>query len=161
MFDYIDKYECQLVIFRFKWIEETKAEGNEFYRNKEYGQALDKYLNALYGLDFKDQSIEIEKKINFELKVPILNNMSIWLLKVKEYRKVVAMTDQVLLIDPENFKALIRRVNALIELGKLVEAKDVLDKAKASAKSKEDNKEVTDLTALYEEKSNQEKEFAK
>ena len=77
-----------LISIRFAWIEQVKEEGNKFVKTKEYGQALDKYLNALYGLDFKDQSIEMEKRINFELKVPILNNMSLCLLKVKEFRKV-------------------------------------------------------------------------
>ena len=71
------------------------------------------------------------------------------------------MTDQVLLIDPKNFKALIRRASAFIELGNLVNAKEVLEKAKNEAQSAEDNKIISELTTLYEEKSDQEKSFAK
>ena len=146
---------------RFEWIEKTKAEGNKFFSEKLFGKALDKYLNALYGMNFPDQTIEMEKKVNFGLKVPLLNNMSICLLKVKEYKKVISMTEQVLIIDPDNFKALLRRASAFLELGNLAEAKDLLSKAKKVAFGKEDLKQVTDLLKIYNEKYNKEQEFAK
>ena len=59
------------------------------------------------------------------------------------------MTDQVLLIDPKNFKALIRRASAFIELGNLVDAKEILEKAKNEAQSADDNKIISELTTLY------------
>ena len=38
---------------RYQWVKKHKDEGNQLYKEKLYGQALDKYLNALYGLNFK------------------------------------------------------------------------------------------------------------
>lgn len=145
---------------RYAWVEKHKDEGNTFYSEGKYGQALDKYLHALYGINFKDQTIEMEQKVNFGLKVPLLNNMSVCLLKVNEYKKVVAMTDQVLFIDPNNKKALFRRTQALLELGNVSDAKDNLEKLRPLLTDKEDNKKYADLIALYQKKHNQEKDFA-
>lgn len=118
-------------------------------------------MEALYGMNFQDQTIENEKKVNYELKVPLLNNMAICLLQVNEYKKVISMTDQVLIIDPDNFKALVRRVSALLELGNLSDAKDALSKAKKWSKTNEDRKIVGDLQKLYDKKSEAEQKFAK
>mmetsp|Transcript_8093 Transcript_8093/g.7164 ORF Transcript_8093/g.7164 Transcript_8093/m.7164 type:complete len:128 (+) Transcript_8093:2-385(+) len=65
---------------RYQWIQNTKDEGNKFYAQKLYGKALDKYLSALYGMNFPDKTLEMEKKVNIGLKVPLLNNMAICLL---------------------------------------------------------------------------------
>ena len=71
------------------------------------------------------------------------------------------MTEQVLIIDPNNFKALVRRANAYLELGEIAKAKDTLSEAKKLAISKEDKKLVSDLNVYYEKKFKGEKEFAK
>jgi tetratricopeptide (TPR) repeat protein len=136
-------------------------QGNDFYKEKQYGQALDKYLEALYGLNFQDQTIEMDKKVNFDLKVPLLNNMAICLLQVNEYKKVISMTDQVLIIDPENFKALARRTSGFLELGNLTDAKSALDKAKKVARANEDRKITVDLQKQYDKKATIEQKFAK
>ena len=146
---------------RFEWVDKHKKEGNEFYKNEQYGQALDKYLHALYGMHFKDQTIEMEQKVNHKLKVPLLNNMAVCLLKVKEYTKVVAMTDQVLMIDSKNVKALFRRTQALIELSNLVDAKDSIDKLTNLVTSAEELKTLDNLKSTYKLKYEKEKEFAK
>mmetsp|Transcript_8093 Transcript_8093/g.7163 ORF Transcript_8093/g.7163 Transcript_8093/m.7163 type:complete len:149 (+) Transcript_8093:413-859(+) len=71
------------------------------------------------------------------------------------------MTDQVLIIDPENFKALTRRSNAFLELGETSKAKESLDKGKKLAISDDDKKIIKELFNTYEKKHKEEKNFAK
>ena len=66
---------------RWKWIEDKKADGNDYYKKQRYDEAIDTYLACLCGFEF-GKTISNEKKADVELKlkVPILNNMALCLM---------------------------------------------------------------------------------
>ena len=81
-------------------------------------EALDSYLLSLCGFSFKDDGVTKEtiKEKDIELKVPILNNMALCLIRSKKYDRALSLLDQVIKIDPINEKAPMRKCMAYIEL---------------------------------------------
>jgi len=71
------------------------------------------------------------------------------------------MTDQVLILDPMNFKALYRRAYAQLEIANALDAKDCISKLRSIAKTGEDKKLVSELNVAYERKTTEERTFAK
>jgi len=92
-------------------------------------------MQALCGFNFKQKgygklSQKQNRQIDFELKMPILNNMSLSFYQrgfaciddqplnaLNHFSRSRDLIDQVLKIDPRNEKALMRKLNILVELG--------------------------------------------
>ncbi|CAH0557134.1 unnamed protein product [Brassicogethes aeneus] len=86
--------------------EREKEKGNEFFKAKDYEEALMCYNN----------SIQCRKTaIN-------LNNRAITHIKLEKFEKAVDDCDEVLILDPKNEKALLRKTEALRALKKYEEA---------------------------------------
>ena len=75
-----------------------------------------------------------EKQLNKlqELKIPILNNVALCLMKMEKYVKANQMIDQVLALDKGNFKAWLRKASNIIKNG------GNLDEARAALKGAEE-----------------------
>lgn len=101
-----------------EWIKIKKEIGNNFVKENKIEEALDTYLLSLCGFSFKDDDVTKEaiKEKDVELKVPILNNMALCLIRSKKYERALSMLDQVVKIDPKNEKAHMRKCMAYIEM---------------------------------------------
>ena len=101
-----------------EWIKNQKEIGNNLVKENKLEEALDAYLKSLCGFNFKDDGVSKETMTakDVELKVPILNNMALCLIRMKRYDRALSMLDQVGKIDPKNEKATMRKCMAYIEM---------------------------------------------
>merc|ERR1712228_739775 len=107
-----------------------KKEGNAFYKQNEFKQALKAYsqifihlgmnsstnVSSIFGIENKnkensEQMKLIRGKIN-ELRLSAFNNMSMVQLKQGNFSKVIANCTNAIQSDAYNFKALLRRARA-------------------------------------------------
>lgn len=89
-------------------VEQLKDEGNRFFRQADYGGALEKYMEAL----------KITKEGDSETKAVLHNNKAMAYLKLDRFEDAREEASTVLLFDPSNVKALFRRAQANEGLGK-------------------------------------------
>ena len=70
---------------KFQWVKDEKEKGNQMFKDKKYSEASDQYLRSLCGMEFKDKANdeEVKKKVNLDLKAPVLNNLSLCLIHLK------------------------------------------------------------------------------
>jgi len=101
---------------RCNWISDMKDKGNLLYKEASYDEAIDTYMKALCGFEFKKSTLKKSELtyIDSKLKLPILNNMSLSLMQLGKTSKQCMMQakntiDQVLKIDPKNEKAIMRK----------------------------------------------------
>jgi len=101
-----------------QWIESNKQIGNNLVKENKLEEALDAYLKSLCGFSFKEDGVSKETihEKDVELKVPILNNMALCLIRSKKFERALSMLDQVVKIDPKNEKAMMRKCMAYIEM---------------------------------------------
>jgi hypothetical protein len=67
---------------RCTWIEEQKDIGNKAFRDTNYEEAVDVYMQALCGFEFNKSQL-VKKDLDYidhKLKLPILNNMALSLM---------------------------------------------------------------------------------
>ena len=110
---------------RLEWIEEQKKKGNELFAAADFENAISQYIKALCGMDFKsfeDVKPVQEKMVGIQLKIPILNNLSLCLQKQNHYERALDMLEQVLKLDESNAKALSRKVTILMQQGQIDKA---------------------------------------
>ncbi len=80
---------------RFHWMLQKKLQGNRQFQKGNYPEALDIYMDTMFGLAEYPEP-ERNKKINFELKVPLLNNIAACMLSQKNYSASLNIIDQVI-----------------------------------------------------------------
>lgn len=120
-------------------VEQLKATGNDFFKQKLYAPAAASYTDALLALGPHVASSgggpETDSDAGAALRVSCLLNRAACRLKVREFPGAAEDCSQVLAGDPDNVKALFRRGQALVELQRLEEAKvDLLRAAKLAPK---------------------------
>ena len=72
----------------------------------------------------KKLSEEKKHSITFKLKIPILSNMALNLMHMgSQEEECNKLLDNILKLDPKNEKALMRKCNILLDLGKKEECK--------------------------------------
>lgn len=78
---------------------------------------MDVYLSSLCGFAFNKKELTPDqlKYTEHELKVPVLNNLALCLMKLNRYERAVAMLDQALKVS-RNFKSTLRKCQCFIEL---------------------------------------------
>ena len=96
-----------------------REKGNDFYREKNYEEAINRYRVAL---EYADKVLPTGKKDDIwnntqELKIKVWCNRAQCHLLVKEYKLAVLDCNAVLVRDPTNQKALWRRSNAYLKCG--------------------------------------------
>nr|BAN20710.1 peptidyl-prolyl cis-trans isomerase [Riptortus pedestris] len=94
---------------------QIKNSGNTLFRNANYIDANRKYKKALRYIDWHTKKLEHGSSENVswqEVKMSCLLNSAAALLKLKEYKQVVIICNEVLQYDNKNLKALYRRAQA-------------------------------------------------
>ena len=119
-------------------VEQLKATGNDFFKQKLYAPAAASYADALLALGpYKTGSgrTGADSEAKAVLRVSCLLNRAACRLKLREFPGAAEDCSRVLAGDPDNVKALFRRGQALVELQRLEEAKaDLLRAAKLAPK---------------------------
>jgi len=93
---------------KLEWAVGVKEQGNDCYVANDFENAIQKYMDAMVGLDFgsSDEEAALTKE---RLQIPILNNLAACYIAKGEWRKVVRLCDQSLELEAWNLKALLRR----------------------------------------------------
>ena len=63
------------------WIKQKKEQANQFHKERKHDEAVDSYMQALCGFNFKQSkygklTAAQKTTIEMDLKLPILNNMA-------------------------------------------------------------------------------------
>jgi tetratricopeptide (TPR) repeat protein len=126
---------------KYELIPKYKAKGGEAYKNKDYTKSLLQYQKALELLEALESCVDVIdlKKDRMDLKRGVVNestntllnleqieewmiqcrlNYSACKLKLHDYRSVIIQCSRVLELDPKSEKALFRRGQAYLELGR-------------------------------------------
>ena len=93
------------------------------------------WMQALCAYDFSKHKEKI-KETESQLKIPIVNNMALSFMllakqdagNVKYLQRANGLLDQVLKLDPNNEKAMLRKCGVLIDLGSVTECQQILEK---------------------------------
>jgi tetratricopeptide (TPR) repeat protein len=101
--------------------------GNILQAEKVWSQTLRSINVILEKIKSKNTDSEIVEFTNIKLRTIL--NLSQASITLGNLNHAVQFADEALLIDPSNAKALYRRTYALVELGKLEEAKHTLESA--------------------------------
>lgn len=66
-----------------------KDQGNQLYKDANYDEAIDTYIKALCGLQFRKKELKKTELtyIDTKLKLPILNNMGLSLMQLGKTNK--------------------------------------------------------------------------
>lgn len=128
-----DQENCSTLNQRIEAAEVIRKRGNEFFKEKDYERAVNKYRKALRYLDTGlAETVEEEDKV-MQSRIPCLTNRAVCNLKLKRYRKVVEDCSVVIANDPNNAKAYSRRGQAFMELKEFDDSKKDLTRAKELA----------------------------
>ncbi|KAL3673349.1 hypothetical protein V7S43_001065 [Phytophthora oleae] len=116
-----------------QWITTQRHAGNDAFRNGEYCQAAEAYIQALTALDFGSTA---EEKIacQQELQIPLTCNLAACMLMMEQWEKARLMCDQVLAIDANCIKALQQRAKAKVKLTHFDGARADVTRAKQVAR---------------------------
>lgn len=114
-------------------VPKLKEEGNKLVGRKMYGEAVEKYEEALRYLEqfmLKEKPNDIDwNKLN-EQKLPILFNFSLCKFHLKDYYGCIEHASTILEFQPRNVKALFRRGKAHMEVWNVEEARKDMDKCR-------------------------------
>lgn len=86
--------------------------------------------------------------------------MALCLMKQKKFQRANTMIDQVLAIDPTNFKAWVRKANNHLEFGEHDKTRKALMEAEKHVISMEERTEVTNLYKVMAQKTMEDAKFS-
>ena len=115
---------------KLKAAETIKGLGNEFFKNKDFPMAIEKYSKSIRYLTSLVPS-EDNKQDILKARIACCSNMSICCLKINKPQEAKAATAEGLKLegpDCKNTKLIFRHASALFELGKYDEAKEYATK---------------------------------
>ena len=72
---------------KFKWAKMQRNEGNSLFKAGRYAEAMDVYVTCLVGADIKCPDDRDASRLDTDLKLPILLNLALCALKLREYSK--------------------------------------------------------------------------
>ncbi|EDQ89449.1 uncharacterized protein MONBRDRAFT_36922 [Monosiga brevicollis MX1] len=91
-----------------------------------------------------------------QIHAALLNNMTVCLMKQEKWARCVDTTSQVLALDPQNVKALMRRAKSYIKLKKLYKAKEDVERGLALAPTDSELERMStylsDMDRVYDER---------
>jgi len=135
---------------RTRVVNALKGIGNDYFKNKEYAQAVSKYKKALnyIGEEAPDQTAE-EKKENDALRLACHLNKAACHLQLKQNSDAVKECNLALEIAPNDAKGLFRRGQAQVGLKEYAEAiKSLNAAAKVEPQNKAIRAEIAKATEL-------------
>ncbi|MCO5564326.1 hypothetical protein L7F22_017986 [Adiantum nelumboides] len=106
-----------------------KEEGNAFFKAGNYWRAAKRYERAAIYIEQDKPFSGDEKQQVQALKLSCYLNCAACKLKLNEFRVAVDLCSRVLELEPENLKALYRRLQAYIQVGELDLAESDIQKA--------------------------------
>lgn len=116
----------------------AKEKGKVFFLAKEFEKAAKQYKNAIECVDWDKGEAESQVLVR-----DCQNNLTLLCMKQKKWKEGIGHADQVLAIEENNVKALMRRAKCYREMGELVQAEADLSKLrKILPKDKEVLREV-------------------
>lgn len=121
--------ESMTVPAKLEAAEAIKKLGNDEVKKQDWAKACTKYDKALRYLVEDTPSDEEEKQLQ-STRNTIRLNKSMCCLKLKQFKKVVSLCDDILKHDPSLVKAWFRKAQASSELKDLDDAVDAYEKAK-------------------------------
>ena len=121
-----------------------------------YVESSEVYLEALCAFNFEGESKETVQDLNLRLKVPILNNLVLLLMKRNLHANAAVMADQVFEIDPDNFKAHLRKAESLVVIEELAKAEKEIEICQSLAKERAEKLEVQEVLKKYKQKESKE-----
>jgi len=137
----------------------VKDEGNQFFKNQDYNNALKYYEKALDIFRFAFPKAEGEDEIINKVKLPCLLNSAACQLKLKMYRDAWLSCEKSLDIDPKSVKAIFRRGQSHLGMSEFDKAmKDYEAALTLDPKSKELQQALLDLKQqeeIYRKKQKQ------
>jgi tetratricopeptide (TPR) repeat protein len=86
-------------------VETMKKEGNEFFKNQQYKEAIENYENILTSLPMLLKDEELEKEIKLQCKLNIL----MCNIKQKKYYDGILLSDEILNLKKDCVKAIYRK----------------------------------------------------
>ncbi len=113
---------------KLAFVEENKLEGNKLYAKEDWDGAVRSYMDAIVGLDLAGSKEQVDQMK--ALQLPILTNLAVCFLNKKEFVKTKNLCDEALTLDPQSWKALLRRSQANAGLCNFPRAKKDLKKAR-------------------------------
>ena len=134
---------------RKEWLVEKKDEGNALFQHGKFAEATECYMQAISGLTQGTTAAE-KADATRTIHVPLVNNLAACFVELGEWGRAAALSDEVLKLDPDNLKALLRKGRALLCLREHDAAGEVLRRAKHRAAvelSKVDGEGAGDVTA--------------
>ncbi|EEC67673.1 hypothetical protein OsI_35103 [Oryza sativa Indica Group] len=136
---------------RIEAADRRKIEGNEYFKEKKFEEAMQQYEMAIayMGDDFMFQLFGKYRDMALAVKNPCHLNMAACLIKLKRFDEAIAQCSIVLAEDENNVKALFRRGKARAELGQTESARE--DFLKAKKHSPEDKEIQRELRSLAEQ----------
>uniref|UniRef100_A0A0E0MJL1 peptidylprolyl isomerase n=1 Tax=Oryza punctata TaxID=4537 RepID=A0A0E0MJL1_ORYPU len=136
---------------RIEAADRRKIEGNEYFKEKKFEEAMQQYEMAIayMGDDFMFQLFGKYRDMALAVKNPCHLNMAACLIKLKRFDEAIAQCTIVLSEDENNVKALFRRGKARAELGQTESARE--DFMKAKKYSPEDREIQRELRSLAEQ----------
>lgn len=136
-----------------------KEEGNALFKDGKYWRAAKKYERAAKFLEQDKSFPEEEKQQAQVLKVSCYLNCAACKLKLKEFRVAVDLCSKVLELEPENLKALYRRLQAYVQVGELdlaeLDIKKALEIDPENREVKLELKKLRQIESQYQKKSAQ------
>ena len=112
---------------KLKAAEAIKGLGNGFFKDKEFANAVVKYLKALRYLSATVPTDDSKADI-IKQKVACNSNMAQCYLKLSKWVEAKGATGEALKLDDTNSKVLFRHAQALFELGSLDQSKEYAEK---------------------------------
>lgn len=116
---------------RISMIPVLKESGNNFFKEKKYAEASEKYREALGFLEdllLKEKPNDTDWNNLNEQKLPILLNFSLCEFNLNEFYSCIEHTTTILEHQSNNVKALFRRAKAQAAVGKFNEAREDFNK---------------------------------
>jgi len=139
-------------------VEETarfKNEGNEFFKQEKYSEAIRLYEKAIDLWKFVFPREDKDKKQMQDAQLPVLLNMAACQIKLKDYKGAWLSCEKSLDIDVNNVKAIFRRGQSYAGQGDYEKARqDMVAAIKLDPKNK-------DLRRAYEDLKKKEEDYKK
>lgn len=113
---------------RRAFLLEHKAKGNALFQERKFDEACKVYMEAVSALT-EGSSEEDKADATANLHVPLVNNLAACFVELGEWRRAAALSNEVLKLDAQNLKALLRKGRALKHMMEHEEATKTLRKA--------------------------------
>jgi len=136
------------------WHSKEKNAGNEFYVQKKFTMAIDKYSKALDAILASVNTLSSDElyKVNKNITLFCYLNLAACYLETRQYNYVITASTVALNLDPSNYKALKRRAIANTNMELYIDAQKDFESALENAPPNEKKKYSNRIFKIEEKK---------